>query len=191
MAPKKKTKKKVAKRPAKRATQFTRSLRSTADQRGMGEGAVSREAGEATWALLQDPLTPVRNAAAFALASIRDPGIVQSFISALDGASSKEIARLAVLLGEAGFQNAAPYLKALFNKKDAKLSAALARGLGLLAERSAAPLLIEALDSDFVPVEAAEALGRLNAVEAFPALMRALSHKKDSVRAAAALPMGA
>jgi hypothetical protein len=56
----------------------------------------------------------------------------------------------------------------------------------MLAEKSAAPLLIEALEDDFVPTEAAVALGQLNEPEAVPALIRALSHKNESVRAAAA-----
>jgi HEAT repeat protein len=180
------TRSKKARKPGRSLTQ---KLRATAQKRGMGKARGvkgSHQPGLALWKLLEDPLAPVRQAAAFALASVRDPALVQAFISALDGASSAKIARAALALGEAGYQNAAPYLMAAFTRRDGKLSAALARALGLLAEKSAAPLLMQALDSNFVPTEAAEALGRVNDIQAVPSLLRALGHKRDSVRAAAA-----
>ncbi len=162
-----------------------------ARQRGMtAQPAAATKSGKELWKLLEDPLAPVRQAAGFALASVRDPSIVQAFILALKGADSRRMARSAVTLGAAGFVNAAPYLAAGFSRHDKKLSAAIARALGLLADRSAAPLLMQALDDDFVPTEAAEALGQLGDVRAAPALVRALSHKNDSVRAAAAYALG-
>jgi HEAT repeat protein len=158
-----------------------------AKDRGMtAQPPAARKSGAALWAMLEDPLPSVRQAAGFALASLRDPAIVQAFILELKGATSARAARAALTLGEAGFQNAAPYFIAAFTRDDAKASAAFARALGLLAEKSAAPMLIQALDDDFVPTEAAVALGQLNDVSAVPVLLRALSHKKDSVRAAAA-----
>jgi len=146
----------------------------------------ARKSGAALWDLLEDPLPSVRNAAGFALASLRDPALVQAFILELRGATSARAARAALTLGEAGFQNAAPYFTAAFTREDRKASAAFATALGMLAEKAAAPLLIEALDDDFVPTEAAVALGQINEASALPALLRALSHKKDTVRAAAA-----
>jgi HEAT repeat protein len=60
----------------------------------------------------------------------------------------------------------------------------------MLADPSFAPVLVAALEEDFVPTEAAEALGRLGDVRAAPALMRALGHRHESVRAAAAYALG-
>jgi hypothetical protein len=162
-----------------------------ARQRGMtNQPAAATKAGRLLWSLLEDPLAPVRTSAAFALAQIRDPSLVQAFILALEGADSRKMAKAAVALGEAGYVNAVPYFAAGLSKSDKKLSAALARGLGLLADPSVAPLLIQALEEDFVPAEAAEALGRLGDVRAAPALLGALSHQKDTVRAAAAYALG-
>jgi HEAT repeat protein len=158
-----------------------------AKARGMtAQPPAARKSGAALWTLLEDPLPSVRQAAGFALASIRDPSIVQAFILELRNATSARAARAALTLGEAGFQNAAPYFIAAFSRDDRKASAAFARALGLLAEKSAAPLLIEALDDDFVPTEAAVALGQIGEASAIPALLRALAHRKDTVRAAAA-----
>lgn len=158
-----------------------------AKSRGMtAQPPAARKSGEALWALLEDPLPSVRHAAGFALASIRDPSLVQAFILALEGASASRAARAALTLGEAGFTNAAPYFLATFTRDDPKASAAFARALGLLAEKAAAPALIAALEDDFVPAEAAVALGQLDEPSAVPALTKALGHKKDSVRAAAA-----
>src|SRR4051812_7863640 len=164
-----------------------------AKARGMtAQPAAAKKAGRLLWSLLEDPLAPVRTSAAFALAQVRDPSLVQAFILALEGASPARMAKAALTLGEAGFVNAAPYFAAGLSRevKDKKLSAALARGLGMLADPSAAPLLISALEDDFVPTEAAEALGRLGDVRAAPALVRALRHKKEAVRAAAAYSLG-
>src|SRR5262245_39471648 len=158
-----------------------------AQSRGMtAQPPAARKAGAALWKLLGDRLPSVRLAAGFALASVRDPALVQAFILDLEGASSARAARAALILGEAGFQNAAPYFLATVTRQDRKASAAFARALGMLAEKSAAPVLIDALDDDFVPTEAAIALGQLNEPQAVPALIRALSHKNESVRAAAA-----
>ena len=184
MAPKKKPTKKPSKSSG---SSIAATWMKVAKARGMtAQPPAARKSGAALWSMLEDPLPSVRQAAGFALASLRDPSIVQAFILELEGASSARAARAAITLGEAGFQNAAPYFIAAFTRADAKASAAFARALGLLAERSAAPLLIEALEDDFVPTEAAVALGQLNDASAVPALTRALSHKKDTVRAAAA-----
>jgi HEAT repeat protein len=162
-----------------------------AKSRGMtAQPAAARRAGKEVWKLLEDELAPVRQAAAFAIASVRDPAIVQAFILALKGASSARIGKATLTLGEAGFVNAAPYFAASFGKYDAKLNAALARALGMLADRSSASVLIEALDKNVVPAEAAEALGHLGIPDAAPSLLRALEHKKDRVRAAAAYSLG-
>jgi HEAT repeat protein len=162
----------------------------TAKSRGMTEQAPDLRAGKKLWSYLEDPSAPVRIAAAFALAQVRDPALVQAFILALKGASSKRMAEAVVTLGEAGFINAAPYLAAGFTRDDPKLSAAFARTLGMLADRSAVPLLMKALDDGFVPVEAAEALGRLGDARAAMSLLNALDHKKPAVRAAAAYALG-
>lgn len=180
--------KKRAKRPAKSSgSSIAAKWMKVAKARGMtAQPPAARKSGAALWALLEDPLPSVRQAAGFALASLRDPAIVQAFILELKGATSARAARAALILGEAGFQNAAPYFLAAFSRDDARASAAFARALGLLADKSAAPTLIAALDDDFVPTEAAVALGQINDVAAVPALVRALSHRKDAVRAAAA-----
>jgi HEAT repeat protein len=169
-------------------SRLTESLRQTARSRGM-TAEVSKssiKAGKTLLALLQDPLPTVREAAAFALASLRDPTLVQGFIEAVDGKGSAAFAKAALALGEAGYENVAPYFRAAFTREDRKLSASLARALGSLGDKAAAPLLVEALDGNFVPVEAAEALGRSNDKQAVPALMRALSHRNQEVRAVAA-----
>jgi len=179
--------------PRSSGKKLTRQLRATADQRGMGAGkrnAKARASGKALWRLLEDPLVSVRLAAAFSLAVVRDPTTVQGFIAALDGAPSKDVARAAVALGEAGYENAAPYLIAAFREDDPVLSAGLVKALGLLVHRPAFPLLLRALERDVAPAEAAEALGRLGAAEAVPALIRALEHGKEGVRAAAAYALG-
>jgi HEAT repeat protein len=178
-------------KPSKRSSKsrkLTAALKATAKKRGMtaAQSKASRKSGLALLKLLEDPLPTVRQAAGFALASVRDPALVQGFIGALDGRSSSAFARAALALGEAGYENAAPYFRAAFSRDDRRLSAALARALGQLGDRAAVPLLVEALEGDFVPVEAAEALGRTNDVQALPALVRALSHRQDAVRAAAA-----
>jgi HEAT repeat protein len=162
-----------------------------ARKRGMTEQPpAATRSGKLLWSLLEDASAAVRTSAAFALAQLRDPSLVQAFILALEGASSPRMAKAAITLGEAGYVNAVPYFAAGLSKTDKKLSAALARGLGLLADPSVAPLLIDALEQDFVPAEAAEALGRLGDTRAAPALVRALEHKKDTVRAAAAYSLG-
>src|SRR4051812_3914164 len=162
-----------------------------ARKRGMtDQPAGATRSGKLLWSLLEDPSASVRTSAAFALAQLRDPSLVQAFILALRGASSPRMAKAAITLGEAGYGNAGPYFAAGLSKSDKKLSAALARGLGLLADPSGAPLLIDALEQDVVPAEAAEALGRLGDVRAAQALLRALGHKKDAVRAAAAYSLG-
>ena len=162
-----------------------------ARQRGMtAQPPAATRSGKLLWRLLEDRLAPVRTSAAFALAQVRDPALVQAFIFALRGASSARMAKGAVILGEAGFVNAVPYFATGFLKADRKLAAALARGLGMLADPQVTPLLIEALEKNFVPTEAAEALGRLGDRRAAPALLRALDHKKESVRAAAAYSLG-
>jgi hypothetical protein len=162
-----------------------------ARQRGMtGQPAAAKKSGRKLWRLLEDRLAPVRLAAAFALAQVRDPALVQAFIAALDGGDARRMAKGAILLGEAGFLNAAPYFAAGVTRENKTLSAALVRGLGLLADRASVPLLIDALEKNFVPTEAAEALGRIGDTRAAPALVRALGHKKEPVRAAAAYALG-
>ena len=187
-------KRRPARKPVSRkspAQGLARRLRTTAKQRGMtGAQRNARRAGKALWSLLEDPLPSVRQASAFSLTVLRDPTLVQGFISVLVGAPPRDIARALVALGEAGYLNAAPYLVDAFSRDDRVVSAGMARALGLLAHRPAAPLLIAALDDDFVPTEAAEALGRINASGAIPSLLRALSHRKDTVRAAAAYALG-
>lgn len=180
--------KKPVKKPAKSSgSSIAAKWMKVAKERGMtAQPPAAKKSGAALWELLEDSLPSVRQAAGFALASVRDPAIVQAFILELKGASSARAASAALILGEAGFQSAAPYFIAAFTRDDAKASAAFARALGLLAEKAAAPLLIQALEDDFVPTEAAVALGQINDVAAMPALLRALGHKKDSVRAAAA-----
>jgi HEAT repeat protein len=162
-----------------------------AEQRGMTATApASAKAGQAIWKLLEDEHPSVRQAAGFALTAVRDASLVQAFIHALKGVTPKRVARAALTLGEAGFSNAGPYFVAAFERKDKAYSAAMARALGLLAEDGALEPLSRALDEDFVPVEAAEALGRLNDPKAVPALLRALKHKKDGVRSVAAYALG-
>ena len=178
---------------AKRRKKTTLSDRwmEVAKARGMtAQPAAATRAGKQLWKLLEDDLAPVRTAAAFALAQVRDPSLVQAFILALMGAPSAKMTKGAVTLAEAGYVNAVPYYVAGFEYADAKLAAALARGLGLLADPEVTPLLIKALDGDFVPTEAAEALGRLGDARAAPSLLKALDHKKESVRAAAAYSLG-
>lgn len=171
-----------------------KAARAVAQQRGMtGQPAAATRSGQLLWKLLEDALPSVRTSAAYALTRARDPALVQAFISALQGASSSRMARSAVTLGAAGYVNAVPYFAAGLSaalKTDKKLAGALARGLGLLADPSVAPLLIEALESNAVPMEAAEALGKLGDVRAAPALIKALAHKNESVRAAAAYSLG-
>jgi len=183
--------KKTKKTKAGSGSTIARIWMDVARQRGMtAQPPAARKSGAALWDLLEDPLPSVRQAAGFALASLRDPALVQAFILHLEGATSARAAQAALTLGEAGFQNAAPYFVAAFSRKEAKASAAFARALGLLAEKSAAPLLMEALDDGFVPTEAAVALGQINDPRAVSSLVRALSHKQDSVRAAAAYSLG-
>jgi HEAT repeat protein len=186
------TRKKPARKPARRRPDaLTERLQETAKGRGMSDAAAgASSAGRRLRALLEDPFLPVRQSAAFALAVVRDENLVHQFIASLSGASSKEIARAATALGEAGYQNAAPYLIAAFADADKVLAAALAHALGLLGDKTAVPPLVSALDRDFVPAEAAEALGRLDAFEAIPNLLRALAHRDDKVRAAAAYALG-
>jgi HEAT repeat protein len=174
---------------AKKPTLIDRWL-ATATSRGMTTHPPARKAGKRLWSLLEADLAPVRTSAAFALAQLRDPALVQAFILALKGASSKRLAKAVITLGEAGYVNAAPYLAAGFTRDDKRLSAAFARTLGMLADRSVVPLLIQALDDGFVPAEAAEALGRLGDARAAPSLLKALGHKKPKVRAAAAYALG-
>jgi HEAT repeat protein len=184
MAKKKKTPAK-SKKPS--GTAIAAKWMEVAKERGMtAQAPAARKSGALLWKLLEDDMPSVRHAAGFALASIRDPSIVQAFILELNGASSSKAAKAALTLGQAGFVNAAPYFASTFTRDDAKASAAFALALGMLADRSAAPLLIDALENDFVPAEAAVALGQLDDVSAVPALTKALGHKKDSVRAAAA-----
>jgi HEAT repeat protein len=162
-----------------------------AEQRGMTATApASAKAGQAIWKLLEDEHPSVRQAAGFALTAVRDASLVQAFIHALRGVTPKRVARAALTLGEAGFSNAGPYFVAAFERKDKAYSAAMARALGLLAEGRALEPLSRALDEDFVPAEAAEALGRLNDPKAVPALLRALKHKRDGVRSVAAYALG-
>lgn len=182
---------KLAKRAKSKKVPLSDRWMEIAKARGMtAQPAAATRSGKLLWKLLEDELAPVRTSAAFALAQVRDPSIVQAFIMALKGASSSRMAKGAITLGEAGFVNAVPYFAAGLTRDDPKLAAAIARGLGLLADPSVAPLLIEALEQDFVPTEAAEALGRLGDASAAPALLRALGHKKESVRAAAAYSLG-
>lgn len=178
---------------AKRAKKPSLSDRwmEVARARGMtSQPAAAKRSGKLLWKLLEDDLAPVRTAAAFALTRLRDPSIVQAVILALEGASSAKMTKAAVTLAEAGYVNAVPYYAAGFPYADRKLAAAMARGLGLLADPSVTPLLTKALDEDFVPTEAAEALGRLGDPRAAPSLLKALDHKKDTVRAAAAYSLG-
>src|SRR5258707_1252392 len=87
--------------------------RRTFRQRRMtNQPAAATKAGRLLWSLLEDPLAPVRTSAAFALAQVRDPSLVQAFILALEGASSQKMAKAAVTLGEAGYVNAVPYFAA-------------------------------------------------------------------------------
>src|SRR5258706_12117128 len=84
-----------------------------AKARGMtAQPPAATRSGKLLWRLLEDPLAPVRTSAAFALAQVRDPSLVQAFILALAGASSSRMARGAITLGEAGFVNAVPYFAA-------------------------------------------------------------------------------
>lgn len=181
-------------RPKKtRKPSLSEHLMEVARQRGMtAQPAAAVKSGKLLWALLEDDHRPVRTAAAFALTRLRDPALVQAFILSLMGAPSAKLTKGAVTLAEAGYVNAVPYYVAGFHhsRTDKKLGAALARGMGLLADPSFVPLLIDALERDFVPTEAAEALGRLGDPSAAPSLLKALDHKKDSVRAAAAYSLG-
>jgi len=184
--------KKTKKQPSNAG--LIQAARAVAHQRGMtAQPAAATRSGKLLWKLLEDALPSVRTSAAYALTRARDPALVQAFISALQGASSSRMAKSAVILGSAGYVNAVPYFAAGLSaslKTDKKLAGALARGLGLLADPSVAPLLIEALESNAVPMEAAEALGKLGDVRAAPALIKALGHKNESVRAAAAYSLG-
>jgi HEAT repeat protein len=174
------------------AAALVNEFRKVAESRGMdaGGGASSLKAGRRLRAWLERGSLPVRQSAAFAIAVVRDPSIVQQFIASLENASGREIARAALALGEAGYQSAVPYLLAAFGGGDERLSAALARALGMLGDRSAAPALMAALERGCAPAECAEALGRLDAAEAVSALTQALGHREAKVRAAAAYALG-
>ena len=90
---------------AKKPTLIDRWL-ATATSRGMTTHPPARKAGKRLWSLLEADLAPVRTSAAFALAQLRDPALVQAFILALKGASSKRLAKAVITLGEAGYVNA-------------------------------------------------------------------------------------
>src|SRR3954470_17250445 len=113
------------KRVKKSGSSIADKWMAVAKERGMtAQPPAARKSGVALWKLLEDPLVPVRQAASFALASLRDPAIVQAFILELKGASSARAAKAATILAEAGFQNAAPYFTAAFTREDRKASAA-------------------------------------------------------------------
>lgn len=141
-------------------------------------------------ALLQDPFPPVRQAAAGALLQIGDKVMLKEFVKALKDESPRVVAGAATALGDSGQKDVVPYLLESFKTTNPVVASAIARALGNLRAPEAVQWLVAALSNNFIPVAAAEALGRIGDASAAPLLMKALTHPDPDVKAAAARSLG-
>ncbi len=156
----------------------------------LGEIGSAKSAGGLK-ALLRDPFPPVRQAAAAALVALGDQAMLREFMKTLDDPSPRVVAGAAAALGRAGQKEAVPALLRAFRTTDPVVGGAVARALGQLGDRAAVPWLVAALKSNFIPAEAAEALGRLKDSSSAKLLVdAAVRHPDAEVRAAAARSLG-
>jgi HEAT repeat protein len=140
---------------------------------------------------LDDDDERVRKAALLALVSQGDKRACAEVEADLESEDEEEIVRAAVTLGRARSVESVPALLKAFRTKNAAVAEAVAEALGETGDRIAAPLLCLALEHRFVPVTAADSLGRIGDERAIAPLLRALEVSRDGeLRAAAARALG-
>ena len=140
---------------------------------------------------LDDVDERVRKAALMALVTQGDPGARAALEAELEADDAERIVAAAATLGRAKSQASVPALLKAFRTNNAAVAEAVAEALGETGDRIAAPLLCMALEHGFVPVTAANSLGRIGDERAIGPLVRALEGSKDGeLRASAARALG-
>ncbi|MBI3180735.1 MAG: HEAT repeat domain-containing protein [Myxococcales bacterium] len=154
-------------------------------------GAISsKKAAPALKQALSDKFPPVRQAAAAALAALGDRAMLDEFIKALRDEDPRVVAGAAAAIGASGQKEAVPYLLEAFRTTNPYVGSAIARALGALGDRQAVQWLAAALKNNFIPAEAAEALGLIGSAGGAKELLAAANHVDAHVRAAAARSIG-
>ena len=148
------------------------------------------------FALLRDRAFLVRRMAVRALGQVGDPLAVEPLLDAVT-ADNRLTRDVLAAIGRIGPVAGAPLRRELRNDLDTadpgRRAALTAMGLGLLADLSAVPLLVEALADRTRPglaQAAAEALGSVGAPESVASLLDAVTADDPAVRAAAARALG-
>lgn len=141
-------------------------------------------------ALLRDPEGGVRTAAAVALIRVGDQQLFPEVVKALRHEDPQVVIGAAVALGYLADRRVVPNLVEAFKTDNVEVGAAVAWALGQCKDAAALPWLITAVEQGFAVANACEALGRIGDARAQGALLRALDHNADDVRAYAARALG-
>lgn len=136
--------------------------------------------------LLKDRAKEVRIQAALGLIRLGEEGLFLHVLSALKHPMRRIVVGAALTLGRLADRRATPDLVEAFKTTDKEVGAAVAWALGQCGDAYALPWLMAAVDHNFVPAKACEALGKIGDEQAHPALERALSSSNEEVRAYAA-----
>jgi HEAT repeat protein len=140
---------------------------------------------------LNDDDERVRKAALIALVNQGDAGARAEIEADLESTDMERVINAAATLGRAKATQSVPALLKAFRTKNAEVGEAVAEALGETGDRIAAPLLCMALEHRFVPVTAANALGRIGDERAIGPLLRALESSSNSeLRASSARALG-
>lgn len=139
---------------------------------------------------LGDPDGEVRTNSAVALIRIGDEQLFPEVVKSLRHEDPRVVIGAAVALGRLADARVVPNLVEAFKTENAEVGAAVAWALGQCGDASALPWLITAVEQGFATANACEALARIGDSRAQPALLGALEHPADDVRAYAARALG-
>jgi HEAT repeat protein len=139
---------------------------------------------------LADPDGEVRTNAAVALIRVGDEQLFPEVVKSLRHDDPRVVIGAAVALGRLADARVVPNLVEAFKTEDPEVGAAVAWALGQCGDASALPWLITAVEQGFATANACEALGRIGDPKSQGALIGALAHAADDVRAYAARALG-
>jgi HEAT repeat protein len=150
----------------------------------------AKEALEPLRECLADADGEVRTNAAVALIRIGDEQLFPEVVKSLRHEDPRVVIGAAVALGRLADKRVVPNLVEAFKTEDPEVGAAVAWALGQCGDAAALPWLTTAVEQGFAVANACEALGRIGDARAQPALLSALGHAADDVRAYAARAIG-
>lgn len=139
---------------------------------------------------LKDADGDVRTAVAVALIRAGDQQLFPEVVKSLRHDDPKVVIGAAVALGHLADRRVVPNLVEAFKTDNLEVGAAVAWALGRCGDPAALPWLITAVEQGFAVANACEAMGRIGDPRAQSALLQALGHPADDVRAYAARAIG-